>query len=140
MNQNPNYIPSALVICCDFIGVVAAGLRKRGGKGQGWVCSKNPPFLLGRSITTGANPVQSQGAARTCLKPTCAPVPPPLPRDPYHPQQRKHCKSHFMGTGSGDNRRLQQKSSPESYCLAIKSWRTHNYGTWSHGACKSGDP
>lgn len=72
---------------------------KRGGKGQGWACSKNPPFLPSRSITTGGNPMKALGAARICLKPTCAPVPfTSSCQGPCHPQQRKHCKHHCMGT------------------------------------------
>lgn len=47
MNQNPNYIPVAPQRPgdpCDFIDAILTGLMKCGGKGQGWVCSKAPPF------------------------------------------------------------------------------------------------
>lgn len=47
MNQNPNYISVAAQHPgdpCAFIDAIAAGLMKCGAKGQGWVCSKTPPF------------------------------------------------------------------------------------------------
>lgn len=61
------------MICCDFIDEAAAS--KQAGKGQGWACSKTPPFLPSHSMAMDGYPEQAHGAARTHLKPAHALIP-----------------------------------------------------------------
>lgn len=105
---------------------------KQGGKGQGWACSKNPPFLPSRKHNNGWKSRASSGCCRDMSKTNLCSCPLRLlSPGTLSPTAKETLQASLYGNQeeSGDNRGLQQESSPQPLCgsprryLGIKSRR-----------------